>query len=160
MNLSNNGLMFSAFRNQDVYIYTAIWYKLKPFAIKKGRLKLSTPAMCTSHVKLSREGKALIVKSLAIKNVSRPWNQILAYKSMLWMSVVRTLAWCFHTGCPKSSFLYFISLYFSTIGLGKQIIERKVVSFNLIHYFHTCCATFWLEICVLPRQRCPLKAQM
>ena len=26
------------------------------------------------------------------------------------------------TGCPKSSFLYFISLYFSTIGLGKKII--------------------------------------
>ena len=25
------------------------------------------------------------------------------------------------TGCPKSSFLYFISLYFSTIGLGRQI---------------------------------------
>ena len=31
------------------------------------------------------------------------------------------------TGCPKSSFLYFISLYFSTIGLGKQIIQTKVV---------------------------------
>ena len=31
------------------------------------------------------------------------------------------------TGCPKSSFLYFISLYFSTIGLGKQIIEKKFV---------------------------------
>ena len=31
------------------------------------------------------------------------------------------------------------------------------MSFNLIHYFHTCCAIFWLEysICVLPRQRCP-----
>ena len=32
------------------------------------------------------------------------------------------------------------------------------MSFNLIHYFHTCCATFWLvymyPICVLPRQRC------
>ena len=28
-------------------------------------------------------------------------------------------------GCPKSSSLYFISLYFSTIGLGKQIIETK-----------------------------------
>ena len=58
--------------------------------------------------------------------------------------------------CPKRSFLYFISLYFSTIGLGKQIISSKVVSFNIIHYFHTCCAIFWLEysICVLPRQRC------
>ena len=60
------------------------------------------------------------------------------------------------TGCPKSSFLYFISLYFSTIGLGKQIISTKVVSFNIIHYFHTFCTIFWLEysICVLPRQRC------
>ena len=32
-----------------------------------------------------------------------------------------------YTGCPKSSFLYFASLYFSTIGLGKQIIETKSV---------------------------------
>ena len=63
-----------------------------------------------------------------------------------------------YTGCPKSSFLYFISLYFSTTELVKQIIETEVVSFNLIHYFHTCCANFWLEysIFVLPRQsRCP-----
>ena len=30
------------------------------------------------------------------------------------------------------------------------------MSFNLIHYFHTCCVILWLEylICVLPRQRC------
>ena len=30
------------------------------------------------------------------------------------------------------------------------------MTFNLIHYFRTCCAIFWLEysICVLPRQRC------
>ena len=28
----------------------------------------------------------------------------------------------YSTGCPKSSFLYVISLYFSSIGLGKQII--------------------------------------
>ena len=47
-----------------------------------------------------------------------------------------------YTRCPKSSFLYFTSLYFSTIGLGKQIISRKVVSINIIHYFHTCCAIF------------------
>ena len=61
-----------------------------------------------------------------------------------------------NTGCPKSSFLYFISLYFSTIGLRKQIISTKVVSFNIIHYFHTFCAIFWLEysIRVLPHQRC------
>ena len=32
-----------------------------------------------------------------------------------------------YTGCPKSSFLYFTSLYFSTIGLGKEIIETKFV---------------------------------
>ena len=46
------------------------------------------------------------------------------------------------TGCPQSSFLYFVSLYFSTIGLGKEIISTKVVSFNIMHYFHTCCAIF------------------
>ena len=40
------------------------------------------------------------------------------------------------TGCPKSSFLYF-----STIGLGKQIIEKNL-SFSLIHHFHTCCNIF------------------
>ena len=38
--------------------------------------------------------------------------------------------------------IYFISLYFSTIGLGKQIISTKVVSFNIVHYFHSCCASF------------------
>ena len=77
-------------------VYTAIWYKLMPFAIKKGRFKLSTPAKCTSHVKLSKEGQSTNRKSLKIQNVLRPWNQILAYKTMLWMSVVRTLALCFH----------------------------------------------------------------
>ena len=45
-------------------VYTAIWYKLKPFPIKKGRFKLPTPAKCNSHVSLSREGKPLISKSL------------------------------------------------------------------------------------------------
>ena len=50
------------------------------------------------------------------------------------------------TGCAKSSFLYFISLYFSTIGLGRQIISTKVVSFNIIHYFYTFCTIFWLNI--------------
>ena len=62
-----------------------------------------------------------------------------------------------YTGCAKSSFLYFISLYFSTIGLGRQIISTKVVSFNIVHYFYTFCTIFWLQysICVLPRQRCP-----
>ena len=61
-----------------------------------------------------------------------------------------------YTGSPKSSLLYFISLYFGTIELVKQITETKIVSLNLIHCFHTCCAIFWLEysICVLPRQRC------
>ena len=53
------------------------------------------------------------------------------------------------TVCPKSSFLYFISLYFSTIGLGKQIIKTKVVSFNIIHYFYTYCAIFWLEYSIV-----------
>ena len=31
--------------------------------------------------------------------------------------------------------LYFISVYFSTIGLGKEIISTKVVSFNIISLF-------------------------
>ena len=47
-----------------------------------------------------------------------------------------------HTGCPKSSFLYFINLYFSTIELGKQITSTKVVSFNIVHYFHSFVPSF------------------
>ena len=43
-------------------VYTAIWYKLMPFAIKKGRFKLSTPAKCTSHVKLSKGGQSTNIK--------------------------------------------------------------------------------------------------
>ena len=39
-------------------VYPAIWYNLKPFAHKKGKFTLSTPAKCTSHVSLSK-GKAL-----------------------------------------------------------------------------------------------------
>ena len=62
------------------------------------------------------------------------------------------------TGCPKNSFLYFIStMYFSTIGLGKQIrhLNESCVSI-FTNYFHTCCAICLIEysICVLPRQRC------
>ena len=34
------------------------------------------------------------------------------------------------TSFPKISFLYFISLHFSMIGLGKQIISTKVVFFQ------------------------------
>ena len=33
-----------------------------------------------------------------------------------------------YTGCPKSSSLYSISLYFSAIGLGKQIIKKICLS--------------------------------
>ena len=39
------------------------------------------------------------------------------------------------TGCPKSSFLCFVSLYFSTIGLGKQIIEKKFVFQSIFTIF-------------------------
>ena len=42
-------------------VYPAIWYNLKPLADMKGRFKLSTPAKCTSHVRLSK-GKALYCK--------------------------------------------------------------------------------------------------
>ena len=43
-------------------VYTAMWYKLKPFAIKKGRFKMSTPAKFTSHVKLSKGGLSTNIK--------------------------------------------------------------------------------------------------
>ena len=51
-----------------------------------------------------------------------------------------------NTGCPKSSFLYFIKLYKSVtqydyIGLDKQIVQTKVVfQSNLL--FHTCLPSF------------------
>ena len=77
-------------------VYTAIWYKLMPFAIKKGRFNCQLLPSAPVTWSCQREGKALILKSLQIQNVLRLWNQILAYKTMLWMSVVRTLAWCFH----------------------------------------------------------------
>ena len=64
---------------------------------------------------------------------------ILHYGNLLHIAILDSLTFA---GCPKSSFLFFISLYFSTIELGKQIISTKVVSFNIIHYFHTCCAIF------------------
>ena len=94
--------------------------------------KSCTPTLCTLYF--------LQIQELILKRW-RCWQNL---ESLLF------------TGCPKSSFLYFISLYFSTIGLGRQIIQTKVVSFNLIHYFHTYCAIFWLVylICVLPRLRC------
>ena len=42
------------------------------------------------------------------------------------------------TGCPESSFLYFISLYFSTIALGKQIIETKFVFQSNSPFSYSC----------------------
>ena len=87
--------MLSAFRNQDVFTQGT--------DINKSRLlsrqaDLSCQLLPSSSVTWScqREGRALILKSLKIQNVLRPSNQFLAYKTMLWMSVVRTLAWCFH----------------------------------------------------------------
>ena len=47
-----------------------------------------------------------------------------------------------YTGCPKSPFLFFISLYFSTIGLGKQIIEKKFVFQSNSPFSYLCCAIF------------------
>ena len=47
---------------------------------------------------------------------------------------------------PNSLFLYFISLYFSTIGLTVSKSLKKKMSFNLIHHFHTCCAIFFTRI--------------
>ena len=85
--------MLSAFINQDVFIQQSdqvLDKVFKPFANRKGRFQPSTPAKCT----LSKD-KAL--KSLKIQNFFiRPGNQISAYKTMLWVFVVRTLAWCSH----------------------------------------------------------------
>ena len=43
-------------------VYTAMWCKLKPFPIKKGRFKSSTPAKFTSHLKLSKGGQSTNIK--------------------------------------------------------------------------------------------------
>ena len=59
------------------------------------------------------------------------------------------------TGCPKSSFMYFISLYFSTIGLGKQIIEKKFVFQSNSSFSYLLCYIFIriFDLCN-SRQRC------
>ena len=131
-------------------VYTAIWYQFKnPCAIKKGRFKLSvsTPAKCTSRAGLSKGGQSTnIKKSPKIQNVLRPWNQILAYKTMLWMSVVRTLAWCFHI------------LEMSSIHTGEHTKQqrfkskrRKIVNgkdcvtFHRTTAYHCCHSLFSLE---------------
>ena len=69
-------------------VHIAIWYKLMPFAIKKGRFKPSTAAKCTSHVKLSKGGQSTNIKKLKFKTFH--------VHEYMWMSLVRTLAWCFH----------------------------------------------------------------
>ena len=67
-------------------VYPTIWYNLKPFANRKGRFKLSIPA----------KWQITNWKSLKIQSFLRPGNQILAYKTMLWVFVVLRLAWCCH----------------------------------------------------------------
>ena len=74
-----------------------------------------------------------------LKHEQHVWKRKERKKKLLSASLIEhfilTLDWIFvylyttgadygswYTGCPKSSFLYFISLYFSTIGLGKQLI--------------------------------------
>ena len=54
-----------------------------------------------------------------------------------------------NTGCPKSSFIYFISLYFSTIGLGKQIVETKFVFHSNSPFSYLLChfLTRILDLC-------------
>ena len=49
---------------------------------------------------------------------------------------------CMYRVSQKFVPLLYKSVRFSTIGLGKEIILTKVVSFNIIYYFHTCCAIF------------------
>ena len=62
-------LTFSAFRMGAYSRWALIrgWALIRintvmPFAIKKGRFKLSTPAKCTSHVKLSKGGQSTNIK--------------------------------------------------------------------------------------------------
>ena len=53
-------------------------------------------------------------------------------------------------GCPKSSFLHFISLYFRTMGLCKQIISTNVVSFisnSLFSYLLCYLLTRIIDLC-------------
>ena len=90
-----SGLILSAFRNQDVFIQQSDinWSRLLS---RKADLRCQLLPSAPVTWSCQREGKALILKSLKIQYFLCPWNQILAYKTMLWMSVVRTLACCFH----------------------------------------------------------------
>ena len=60
--------MLPAFRNQDVFIQRSDT-KLKPFAIKKGRFKLTTPAKCTSHAESSE-----VVEGGQSTNIKKSYN--------------------------------------------------------------------------------------
>ena len=88
----------------------------------------------------------LIFFSFRVLNLNNAGDNAVEKERDAWIEVDRMISChlsCLKcTGCPKTSFLCFISLYFSTIELGMQIISTKVVSFNIIHYFHTCCAIF------------------
>ena len=54
---------FPGFRNPDSFTWgDKLMPFAWPFAIKKGRFKLSTPAKCTSHVKLSKGGQSTNIK--------------------------------------------------------------------------------------------------
>ena len=59
-------------------VYPAIWYNLKPFAHRKGRFTLSTPAKSTSHVSLSKGNRT----NFKNHNVFASRNWILTNRTM------------------------------------------------------------------------------
>ena len=71
--------------------YPAIWYNLKPLANKKARFLKEVNSYQVHEWRNVVKGQVL-----KIQNVLCPGNQILACKTVLWVFVVYTLAWCSH----------------------------------------------------------------
>ena len=72
---------------------------------------------CVTFMDINPYNKRILKLFVTLK-----WIQF----SFKFVGVVFIYRWN-NTGCPKSLFLYFICLYFSTIRLGKQIIKTKFV---------------------------------
>ena len=150
------GRMAPASESKCQFVVHCLWYlsRILTLAPRKNPLPSSLLLRRPSYFS-SRAGRVVPKNSFICVSLNKDngYVGIKWFHFMAFYQLSRSKHLLLYTGCPKSSFLYFISLYFSTIGLGKQIISTKVVSFNIIHYFHTFCAIFWLQysICVLSR---------
>ena len=109
------------------HVYTAIWYNVKQFA-NMGNADLSCQLLPSARCQRAKHW----LKSLKIQNFLRPGSQILAYKTMLRVFVVRTLTW------------YSQILEMWSIHTGEQINNSKnpngkdCITFHRTTAYHCC----------------------